>query len=441
MSRHRALAVLIALVAMQCAIALLNVPSKPLGGDERYYVAKARYLYEHGRFQKATAADLAAEAGGPGNSDWRPQGYPAFVALVSSGNFDVVPLRRRVTVVQLALVVAAVLMAWRLVPPTLGAALVLGLSPWPFGFVTQIVADSLNACVAFFALVLLLRWAAGERPRTALLFAGAFLSASTLLLRPEMAAVAPVPVAAALLIRWRRDRVTIVQLAAAASAMLIIVAAQFAYRTYFTGRVQPTLFGGLHIYNRGAFEWANSWVGTEHEAYDFVYGLGQIDKGKPLPARAFASEEERRTVEELRARVREGGFTADVDAAFGRLAEQRKRERPFAAIVLPRLWHTAHLWLNSETNDQLLLFLSGWPRPLRRIFIAGLLLLKLALLALFLRQVIRGPTQPLVAILGSFVIARTLLVGLVLNWMVHRYMTAAWLPLIVVALAAHDESR
>jgi hypothetical protein len=439
--------ILAVLLAMQAAIALLHVPETPLGGDERYYVAKARYLYEHGRFEKAKPDDLAAEAGAHGNSDWRPQGYPVFVAAVSGGAFDVVPLRRRVALVQVALMLLAVAVAWRLLRPTLpprrqlAAAAILGIAPWPFGFATQIISDSLNATVAFVALALLVRWTTQARPRTMLLVAGALLSASTLLLRPEMAAVAPVPVAAALLIRHRRNRVPLSHWAGAAAAMLLIVALQFAYRTYFSGRLEPTLFGGLHIYNRGAFAWANSWLGTEHEAYDFVYALGQQRAGKPLPARAFASEEERRTVERLRARVRSEGLTREIDDAFGTLAETRKREDPFGAIVLPRLWHAVHLWVNTETSDQLLLFLSRWPRPPRRALIAGLLLLKAVLLALFVVQVIRRRANAMVAILAAFVVARTLLIGLVLNWMVHRYMLAAWLPLLVVALASDDEPR
>ena len=61
-------------------------------------------------------------------------------------------------------------------------------------------------------------------------------------------------------------------LVVAAAIYLLLVGAQVAYRTSLTGSVG--VFGGLHIYNRGAFDWANSWLGTEKETYDFVYLLG-----------------------------------------------------------------------------------------------------------------------------------------------------------------------
>jgi hypothetical protein len=435
------LVVLVALLAAQSALVLTHIPSSRLTGDEPYYVAKARHLVEHGRFPKARPADLAAEAGAPGNSDWRPQGYPAFVALVSGGEFETVALRRRVTVAQLALVLVSIAVAWTLTGRTLVAAIVLGVSPWPFAFVTQILSDSLNACIAFIALALLYRWAISTASHNALLFAGALLSAATLLLRPEMAAIAPVPVAVALFLRWRRHSLKAAHVVAACVAMLLVVAVQFSYRTWFSGRVEPTLFGGLHIYNPGAFAWVNSWIGTEHDAYDFVYGLAQGDPEHPLPDRAFADDAERHAVETLRARTRAHGFSPEVDQGFAQLAAKRKNERPFGAIVLPRLWHTVHVWVNTETNEQLLAWLGNWPRPARRALIGALLLLKAGLLLLFVWRIIRRRASPLVMMMGSFVIARTLLVGLVLNWMVNRYLLVAWLPLLVVCLARDDEPR
>lgn len=435
------LAVLLALLAAQSALVICNIPPASLRGDEPYYAAKARYLFENARFPKATARDLAVEAGAHGISDWRPPGYPAFVAAVSGGAFDAPTLRRRVAIAQLALVVAAILMAWTLVPHTFVSALVLGLAPWPFAFVTRVLSDSLNAVAAFFAVVLLYRWATSRESRTAMLFAGALLSASTLLLRPEMAAIAPVPVAVALVLRWRRTRRVLPRhLAAAAAAMLLVLGLQYAYRSYFTGRMSLSLFGGLHIHNDGAFAWANSWLGTEAEAYEFVYALGRGRADMPVPARAFASDAERRTFDALMARVRAEGFSAAIDRGFAELAARRKREHPIAAVVLPRIWHCLHVWINTETNEQLLLFLRTWPRSLRRVILGGLLLLKLTLLVVFLWRVVTRATTPLVAILGSFVIARTLLIGLVLNWMVNRYLHVAWLPLIVVALAAEERT-
>ena len=48
----------------------------------------------------------------------------------------------------------------------------------------------------------------------------------------------------------------------------------------------------------------------------------------------------------------------------------------------------------------------------------------------------RWMTEPVIAILAAHVVARTVLIGIVLNWMVYRYMVTAWLPLLVVVFLA-----
>lgn len=440
MKRRTPLIVFVILLAAQSALVFFHVPNARLTGDEPYYVEKARYLVEHGHFPKARPGDLEAERGGGGNSDWRPQGYPAFVALASGGEFEMPALRRRVAIAQLALVLVAVAVAWILCGRTLLAALILGISPWPYAFVTQIISDSLNASITFLALALLYRWAAGLTSRAAVLFAGAFLASSALLVRPEMAALAPLSIAVALLIRRERGELRATHVAMAVSALAIILGIQFTYRVYFSGRVEPVLFGGQHIFNRGAFDWANTWIGTEAEGYDFVYGIGRKSVN-PLPGRAFADEAERAEVEALIERVRAEGYTPEVDAAFATLAEKRKTEHPFLSNVLPRLWHAAHGWANTDTSEQLLLYLASWPRPLRRGLLGALLLLKATLLMWFCWRTARHWRTPMIAIMGSFVIARTVLIGIVFNWMVNRMLLVAWLPLLVVCLAKRDESR
>ena len=200
-------------------------------------------------------------------------------------------LRRRVTVVQFLLIAVAVCLAFSLVRGrrggpterrTYAASIALGVAPWPFAFVTTIGPDSLNASVAFFGLVLLVR----RR-----LFLGSLILSLTVLLRPEMIAVVPVAIGAAIFVHRPRLRGA----AVAMVAFLLVVAAQYGYRTWFVGKPTLSLFGGLNIYNAGAFAWANSWLGTEDEAYDFVYGLGHPYGRGELPARAFADAQRSRS--------------------------------------------------------------------------------------------------------------------------------------------------
>lgn len=424
--------VLIVLLAVQAA---MTVPSstRPYWGDEPYYVQKAQAIVEQGRLPKATAHDLAVENGEWGNADWRPPGYALIVAALAAGDFDPRSLRPRTTALQFAMIAAAILLAFTLLRDQsfrvrLIAAVVIGIAPWPYAFVATVGPDSLNASVAFFALFLLRR-----RETLAI---GALLLSLTFLLRPEMIAVAPVPIAVALFVHRAKVR----QWALAMAAFLLIVAVQYGYRTYFIGQLSASLFGGLNIYNAGLFRWVNSWIGTEDEAYDFVYGMGSRDNTGELPSRAFANERERKIVEELRAETRAEGFNEEIDRRFAALADQRIRERPVMAGVVPRLWHALHLWLNTETNDQLLRAWIGVPRPVRRPMLALLLILKAALVIAFPFALIatrgRWMSEPVIAILAAHVVARTVLIGIVLNWMVYRYMVTAWLPLLVVVFLA-----
>jgi len=431
--------VLLFLLAGQSALVAFEPPRR-FWGDEPYYVNKARFLYEHGRFQKAQPQDLAAEAGAWGNSDWRPQGYPAIVAAVSGGNFDAPWLRSRVATLQFAIMATAVALAFGMLraktfQSRILAAIVMGLAPWPFAFVSTVGPDSLNASLAFFGVYLLARWTTGSTALWSLL-AGSLLLSVTFLLRPEMIAVVPVTIVVAVIARHSAQRTTLRDWSVAAAAFILVVALQYGYRSYFIGRLSPSLFGGLHIYNAGAFEWVNSWLGTEDEAYDFVYGLTEGNAPVVLPSRAFADDGERQIVDELRAEVRAKGFSESIDRRFGELARQRKREHPVSAAILPRLWHAAHLWFNTETNDQLLRAWKPVWRPIRRGLLAVLLLMKATLVMAFglllawqRRMVL---SDPVIAVMASLVIARTLLVGVALNWMVSRYMVVGWLPLMVV---------
>jgi 4-amino-4-deoxy-L-arabinose transferase-like glycosyltransferase len=423
-----------------CQAALLIRPSRPFNGDEPYYVDKARSFFEHGRFEHVSAEALAVERGERwGTSDWRPQGYPLFVAAVSLGDFRDSSLRPRVAAAQFALIAAAVWLLFEIMTPRLGrehllaTTAVLGAVPWPYDFAASLSPDSLTASITFFSTVIL--WRALEKENTLLMFAGAFLMSTTLLLRPEMIVLAPVSLGAVVLLR-RFDRHTLLKRAAAcAAAFTIVASAQVAYRINVTGH--PGFFGGLHIRDSGAFAWTNTWLGSENEAYNFVYGLSSGDV-PALPARAFSDDEERRAVERVifLDRTRHS-YGPDLDAEFQRLAEKRKHEHPFLAIVATRLWHSVHLWLNLETSSQLLNALANVPSLIRRPILGGLLLVKLALLALFVVGAMRARKSrapALIMLCAVIVVGRTLVLGTALNWTAHRYMLPAWLPLLACAI-------
>lgn len=436
MRRDPALWLLVAILALHGAVILTHY-RHPLITDEFYYVAKARYLAEHHRFAPIDPHALAAERGLEwGNSDWRPPGYPLLLAAISLGDFSdpAGALRFRVTLAQFAMVAAALLALYRAAvqagAPPYAAALLLGVPPWTFGVVNEIGPDPENLALVAFGLLAL-----GQR-RIAL---GTLLLSLTLFFRPEMIVLPPIIVVIALLL-WRR-KTFLRDAAVAAAVYLLVVGAQVAYRTSFTGK--PGVFGSLHIYNRGAFDWANSWLGTEKETYDFVYLLGE---GRParVPERAFDSAAERAAVEQIVERVTaRRRYTADDDAAFEVLAREKQRQHPIRVLLL-RGWHTVHLWLNLETNNPLLGAMAHVPRPIRLPIWGALLLLRLAALLLaaiaFVRA-LRGQGDRLVLLMMSYAIARSLLVGAVLNWNVHRYALSAWPPVLWCACMALRPQR
>ena len=287
---------LILLVLLLCQAALLITPPKPFNGDEPYFAEKARYFFEHLRFEPISAEALAIERGERwGNSDWRPPGYPLFLAAVSFGKFDANTLLPRVMAVQFALTALAVWLLFEIMSagssgPLLPAtALLLGIEPWPYDFVTILMPDSLVAAMTFFGIVIL--WRSVERNDLFLAFAGALLLSSTLLMRPEMIASVPPILAVSLLLRMSNRRILLRRTAACAGAFTIVVILQFGYRTAVTG--QPGLFGGLHIRDSGAFAWTNTWLGSENQAYNFVYGLSSGNVHNNLPSRSPASENAR----------------------------------------------------------------------------------------------------------------------------------------------------
>jgi hypothetical protein len=449
-----ALALLLALLAIHAVIVLTHF-RHPLITDEVYYVAKGQYLSEHHRFAPADPVALAVERGEAwGNSDWRPPGYAIFLATVSGGDFHdpAGALRLRVTIAQLLMVAVSLLALYRVAiaagAPRYAAAILLGVPPWTFFAVNEIGPDPENVFFVTCALLLLWRWIVAERHGMWWLISATAVATAALFFRPEMIVMPPFLVAAAMLLRTHVARVSIRQLAAAALIYCALVGLEVAYRTWFTGHAG--VFGGLHIYNRGAFDWADTWPGTEKETYDFVYAIGE-GKTAHVPERAFDSAAERDEVLRIAAAIAaRGRYTAADDEAFERLARQKKRDHPLRVVLL-RGWHTIHLWVNVENNPPLLEALSPVPRAVRRPFYGGLLLLRIAALAFACVALVRGVRELrqgrfddftlLVLLLLFYVVARSVLTGLVLNWNVHRLVLSAWPPLLCCAAIALRKKR
>lgn len=434
----RPLVVLVLLLAAHLAIVLRH-HARPLITDEIYYYEKARSFAAHGSFPHASAEELRIVQGSVwGTSDWRPPGYSLFLAIIGTG--DPAGLRLRLTIIQF-LLVAAVLLWTAQAGPSLSmpVAMLLALAPWPFEFANDIGPDALNAALTGTALLLAWRWATTPDRGPLALFLAMLAASATLLLRPEMIAMAPVIAIAALLLRRRpvsRD------IFAALLAFALVVGLQAAYRTVFTGRIG--LFGALRIKNAGAFNWTRTWFGTEKEAYDFVYAVTE-GRREELPARAFSNERERALVESLVQAAVAGGYSERIDRAFQALADQRRAAHPLRTYLI-RASNIVQLWINLETNSAILEALAPIPRGIRRPILGALLLLRIVIVILSFacarrawkrwREGEAGAHEILVLMMFSYVAARTLLVGIVLDWRVHRYVISAWVPMLACAAYA-----
>lgn len=423
------------ILTLQVLLAL-RAATGPFTGDEPYYVRKAIYFYENHAFQVADPAEMELQKRHVwGTADWRPQGYPVLVALCSGGHFDPDTLRRRVTLLQSLSMAVMIMLTYRLVERSvhvharLPVAIALAVSPWPFEFVSSIGPDSLVASIV--AASLLMFGKLRER-----IFLPTLVMSTTLLLRPEMIVFPPMIVSTTVfLYREKATRMLLL----GGSAFAIVLAAQIGYRIHFTGQSLPSIFGPLHIPDRGAFDWVNTWIGTEHEAYDFVYSLTNHEAIPPLPARAFSTQLEQREVRAiLEHRSSEGHYSSADDESFERLARRRWREhRPTALIA--RLWHALSLWFNLETNHQFLNALSRFPGALRRSLLGTLLMLKLATLfsfGVFLVRVRRFGNEVFLVLSAVYVVARTIVIGLLMGWFAHRYVVSTWIPLMACACAA-----
>jgi hypothetical protein len=427
----RPLWVLVALLLAHFSI-IVRHHARPLITDELYYAAKARYVAEHHTFPRAGPRERDIAAGRVwGTTDWRPPGYPVFLALVGGSDIDHdEALRLRVTIVQFLLLAALLIATFLFVDARARwpAALLFGLSPWPFEFANDIGPDAINAFLIGTALLLFWRTRGAAWSFVAMLMASA-----TLLFRPEMIAMAPVIAFVVwFLRRERRWRDALAML----FAFAIIVSVQVAYRTAFTG--EPGVFGPLRLTNAGAFAWTRTWLGTEKEAYDFVYAVTE-GRRADLPSRAFGDAREREEVARAVRMAHERGYSPEVDAIFTAVAEKRRREKPLLVAAV-RAMNVVQLWIHLETNPPILDALTPVPRIIRRPILGILLLLKIAAVILgcigagqALRKWRHGEADALDALtilMFAYVVARTLLTGVVLDWRVHRYVASAWIPML-----------
>ena len=443
-------ALLIFLIFCQFAMLSGQVADKgdALIGDEGYYVAKAAYLVQHGVLPKVEKG--LEKSGWP---DYRGPGYPVFIALCNMREFDISNVRRRCAIIQFILMALALIALYLIAAFAMKGsrwiylvAFILGIQPWAFDHSASLYADSFCTSVTTASLIFLFMFIRAKRGITELVY---LIVSSTLLclafmIRTEMLILAPAIAATALIIKFMKDRRIFKYALISGLVFFCFFGIQIGYRYYLTGR--PELVPKYRFNYVGAWNWAQTWFNTGKFAGEgFAFGSAE-KKMENLPAYAFGDDFEKKEIARALSVYKVSGHTEEVDAIFQNVADKRVRDNFFVNCMLTRIWRSANLWLNLETNAQFLNALSSVPHPIRRPILAGFLLLKmliylLAAASLFAlikhsRNKSLNSYHYLTMLAMANVILITVFIGLIVGSNEYRQVLKAWPAMLWCAISA-----
>jgi hypothetical protein len=332
-------AVFIGLMAVKFALLLQTPLPEAWHGDAGDYVGKALYLDEHGRFPETRSTDSGE---GPlAYSDFRPPGYPLFIAPLLTFGKSVPEITFSVRVAHFGLDLATtgllLLIVWRFhgsVAYHWIAALVLGAQPWTSAFILTLNPDTLTAFlvltgVGLLALFLTTRWTWG-RPLS--LVGASLLLSLTFLIRPEMIvfAFAMLLIALAMALPGLGVPGVVRYGLLAAIPFLAIVGANVAYRWQVAEELR--IYGQFEHATPGLMQWTKTWVGSQTDKEQVVWGPLMIsaDGFVGLPAGAFTDAAAREALTAIVGAVKaRGAMTPEEDQVFGAVAAQRIAADPW----------------------------------------------------------------------------------------------------------------
>lgn len=429
-------------------------------GDSGDYVGKALYFHEHGVFPP-----IRSDA--PGRSaltysDFRPPGYPLFIAALLDFGKTVPEITYNVRLAQfvLDLVTTAILLwvVWRFHPSTRYrwlAVLVLGVQPWTSAFIVTLNPDTLTAFLmvtglGLLALFVTARTATEDWPwvKALALVPASLLLSLTFLIRPEMIvfAFAMILIGLAMTLPALPRRTVARYGVLAAIPFLAMVAANMAYRWQVAEEVR--IYGAFKHATPGLMQWTKTWIGPQAAKEGVVFGplMIGLDGFGQLPVGAFTDEAER---ESLLAVVRvveaRGAMTPEEDRLFGAIAQRRIAADPWGYYLWNRLYGACYFWINLSNAAHYLNGFSLLPQPLSKLLTGGFLVLKLLILAFFVLGIVLFPWRDRSTLwvqwhlsfllLGiAFVLMRTFYFAGVAGYVEYRYALVAWPFVLAVAL-------
>lgn len=435
---------------------LLQVPlPEAWHGDAGDYVGKALYFNAHGEFPRIRSA--APDRPALAYSDFRPPGYPLFVAALLGFGKSVPEITQSVRLAHfgLDLVTTGLLLwiVWRFhgaVGYRWLAALLLGVQPWTSAFILTLNPDTLTTFLLVSGVMLLALFVTGTGgwTRSLALLGASGLISLTFLIRPEMIVFAFALLLLGLALTWPalKWRGVARYGVLAAIPFLAVTGANMAYRWQVAQEIR--IYGEFRHSTPGLVQWTKTWIGSQTDKEQVIWGPLMIGPAgfAALPARAFSDEAERQQlIEVARAVAARGAMTAAEDRLFGSVAEQSIARDPMTYYVWNRLYSAANFWVNLNNASHYLHAFSLLPGALSKLLTGGFLTLKLVILGFFVVGLVLFPYrgQPAVRerwyltflLLGlAFVLMRTLYFGGIVGYVEYRYAVVAWPFVLALAL-------
>ena len=418
--------------------AIFSAPPWPTSpkADEKYFVSKA-----------SAAADSQQYR-------WRPAGYATYLACCSRivGFWEAA--RLPCTVIQFSLMaLVLVLLHWlacRALPGSYwlcAVALVLGIQPWCFEDSRTMIPDSLTASITTIGIVGLFAYIQRSQKKvdSSLLVASAILCLAAWL-RAEMIVIVPILIAAAILLKRLNEPVSARHLFYLLLISSMFLMAAIFIRANFVRKLALTSQGSLGL--AGVSSWTKTWFSTEKTAYsNFLHGKKFLNADvRDFPDHAFADDAERNKIARAFQLLKtKKEYDLEVDRIFRGVAEKRSNENFLINRIFTKVWRTLQIWLYVDTNNRLLLVSGPSIRIFSSLILTGLYILKITLFLLAgysFYQVVRNLTNGtlgwhhrLTALMLLCVITRTLLMGTVLDWTIHRYALVAWPAMLWCAIS------
>lgn len=353
-------------------------------GDEPRYISKAEYFAKHGILPKA---DAGLEKSGW--TDYRAPGYPVFIALCNWPKFDIGNIRLRCATVQFVLMSLALVCLYFIAVFSMKsskwlylAALILGIQPWAFEYSANLYAESLCASLTTICLVFLCLFVKTKKQGMEFVYimvSGGFMLLACMM-RTDMFFLAPPIAVLAIIVKLKTGRRALKHAVILGLTFFCLIGIQAGYRYYLTEK--PGLIPKYKFSYQGVVNWTATWFNTEKSAIEgFAFGSAK-KKMENLPPYAFGDDYEKKEIARAISLCNASGHTEEVDTVFQKIADKRIKDNFLANFVLIRIWRSANLWLNLETNAQLLNVLSDAPALIRKFILAGLLLLKISVFLL-----------------------------------------------------------